>query len=78
MKYIELRHFYYMNSDLLYLIYLHRFSGARLAFGDQGTAFLYKITMEINGTGKDVILFLRIAAIIGFFIQLFARHLYFQ
>lgn len=34
--------------------------------------------MEINGTGKDVILFLRIAAIIGFFIQLFVRHLYFS
>lgn len=36
MKHIELRHFYYTNSDLLYLIYPHRFSGARLAFGDQG------------------------------------------
>jgi len=35
MKYIELRHFYHTNSDLLYLIYLHRFSVARLAFGDQ-------------------------------------------
>ena len=35
-KYIELRHFYHTNSDSLYLIYLHRFSIARLAFGDQG------------------------------------------
>lgn len=34
-KYIELRHFYHTNSDSLYLIYLHRFSIARLAFGDQ-------------------------------------------
>lgn len=36
MKYIELRHFYYTNSDLLHLIYSHRFSVARLAFGDEG------------------------------------------
>jgi len=35
MKYIELRHFYYTNSDLLHLIYSHRFSVARLAFGDE-------------------------------------------